>query len=114
MRNCKNYQEKYLIYASVYKVENYQGRVAECNKRKERIYTSIISKYANYNRVYITNFLGYTSRHWVDIKVKKQKKIKKKEKEKIQVENINNEIEEKAKKLNLQLNTKIEIKEIRF
>lgn len=82
------------------------------NKRKKKIDTYITLKYANYSDIYITNFPYYASRHQVNIKVKKEKKINKKENKKMQTENISNAAEEEKRKLYLQIDIEMEMKEI--
>lgn len=97
MRNYGNRLEKYLICISSYKIKNYQCGLAKYNKKKEKICTYIILKYANYSKTYITNFLHYILKHQIDIKVKREKKTKEKEKEKMQAKNVSNKVKKKEK-----------------
>lgn len=53
--NCGDQPQKYIICRGLLKIEDYQYRLAKCQKRKRKICIHVIPKYANYMGAHITN-----------------------------------------------------------
>lgn len=72
-----NMPAKFVICAKSYKVEEHQCGVIGFTKDREKIYLNIQVLCTNYEDSHIANFLHYTPRSRVGIKVNKERTLKK-------------------------------------
>ena len=77
MRSCRGRPQKFIICASLHKIEDYQYGVAGCQKAKEKICVHITFKCTHYMRAYAANFLCCTLRYKAEINIRKEKNAKK-------------------------------------